>query len=323
MSKYTVIVTDHDFEDLSIERAKLGDIAEVRTLSQCTEQDDIHSREYLATADAVINLRYHLDTEDIAIMDNCNVISRYGIGVDNIDTEAAARQEIPVTNVPDYCKEEVANHVMMLLLAFARSLNPYHNDVAMGNWDRSVGTPIHRFSTQTVGIVGYGTIGREVGHRAAALGAEVLVTDPFLDPEDVSNDPVQLVKFDKLLNHGNFITIHSPLTEATRGMFNQDVFSRMKRSSYLINVARGPIVDDDDLLAALDNGEISGAGVDVFSSEPPSEDNPLRDHNKVLATPHVAWYSEEANKERRRTVSQIVRTVLTGGDAYNIVNETK
>jgi len=323
MSKYTVIVTDHDFENLDIERQRLGDIAEVRTLSERTEQDNMSSREHLATADAIINLRYQLNTEDIAIMNKCNVISRYGIGVDNIDTEAAARQEIPVTNVPDYCKEEVANHVMMLLLAFARSLNSYHKDVTMGNWDRSVGTPIHRFSTQTVGIVGYGTIGREVGHRAAALGAEVVVTDPFLDPEDVSDDPVQLVEFDQLLNQGDFITIHSPLTEATRGMFNQDVFSRMKRSSYLINVARGPIVDDDDLLAALDNGKISGAGVDVFSSEPPREDNPLRDHNKVLATPHVAWYSEEANNERRRTVSQIVHTVLTGGDAYNIVNETK
>ncbi|WP_254547123.1 C-terminal binding protein [Halomarina pelagica] len=298
----------------------LSDVAEVIELTRDVGESSDDARDLLSRADAVINLRYDLDAEAIAAMDDVQVIARYGIGVDNVDTEAAAERAIPVTNVPTYCLEEVATHALALVLALGREVVRYDRSVSDGGWDRSVGAPVHRFSTRTVGVVGYGAIGREVGTRAAALGADVLASDPFLGEADVADDPATLVTFDELLERADFVTVHSPLTEGTRGMIDADAFARMKDSAYLVNVARGPIVDRDALVDALESEAIAGAGLDVFPDEPPTADDPLRGHDRVVTTPHVAWYSEEANEERRRTVARIVARVLTGGDPYNVVN---
>jgi D-3-phosphoglycerate dehydrogenase len=321
MTDHTVVVTDHDFEDLSIEREGLAGVAEVVELTSDVDDSATDARETLAEADAVITLRYDLDADEVAVLENCRVISRYGIGVDNIATDAARERDIPVTNVPDYCLEEVSVHALSLLLALSRGLPTYDDAVAAGGWDRSVAAPIHRLSTRTVGVVGYGAIGRAVGERAAALGAEVLASDPFLSARDVEDDPAELVSFETLLDRADFVTIHSPLTPDTRGLFDADAFSRMRDDAYLVNVARGPIVDTEALVAALDAGELAGAGLDVFPEEPPAATEPLRDHPDVVTTPHVAWYSEAANEDRRRTVVDIVRTVLEGGEPYNVVTE--
>ncbi|WP_049898186.1 C-terminal binding protein [Halococcus agarilyticus] len=319
MSEHTVVVTDHDFADLSIERAGLDDLADVVELpGGVGEARDTHDR--LATADAVVTLRYELDETAVAAMEDCRVIARYGIGVDSVAVEAAADRGIPVTNVPDYCREEVATHTLALILALARRLATYDADVAAGGWSRGVGTPIHRFSNSTVGVVGYGAIGRAVGERAAALGADVLASDPFLSETDLADDPAELVPFEELLARSAFVTVHSPLTDGTRKLFDADAFARMRESASLVNVARGPIVDTAALRAALDDGEIAGAGLDVFPDEPPAADDPLRDHQRVITTPHVAWYSAEANEERRRTVTEIVRSVLVGDGPWNVVN---
>ncbi|WP_440009491.1 C-terminal binding protein [Halomicrococcus sp. SG-WS-1] len=317
---HTVVVTDHDFEDLSIERSVLGDLAEVVELTDDVGETAEDVEETLAAADAVINLRYDIDADAITAMDDVRVISRYGIGVDNVDVDAAADRDIPVTNVPDYCLEEVSMHALTLLLAMARSVPRYDRSIERGEWNRDVGAPVHRFSTRTVGVVGYGAIGREVGSRAASLGADVLASDPFLSADDLADDPADLVAFEELLERADFVSVHSPLTDDTRGLFDAEAFARMKDSACLVNVARGPIVDGDALLDALNAGEIAGAGLDVFPDEPPATDAPLRDHDRVVATPHVAWYSEEANEERRRTVAEIVESVLAGGDPWNVVN---
>jgi D-3-phosphoglycerate dehydrogenase len=321
MTDHTVVVTDHDFEDLSIEREGLADVAEVVELTNDVGGSAADARETLAEADAVINLRYDLDAESVALLDDCQVISRYGIGVDNIATDAARERSIPVTNVPDYCLEEVSIHALSLWLALSRGLPTYDDAIAAGDWDRSAAAPIHRLSTRTVGVVGYGAIGRAVGERAAALGANVIASDPFLSPADVVDDPAELVSFETLLDCADFVTVHSPLTPDTRGLFDADAFSRMRDDAYFVNVARGPIVDTEALVAALDAEELAGAGLDVFPEEPPATTDPLRDHPDVVTTPHVAWYSEEANEERRRTVVDIVRTTLEGGEPYNVVNE--
>lgn len=320
MSRDTVVVTDHDFADLSIEREGLADLAEVVELTGDVGETAADPHETLADADAVINLRYDLDADAVGALDDCRVIARYGIGVDNIATEAAADRGIPVTNVPDYCTEEVSVHALTLWLALARGLPAYDDSVAAGEWDRAVGAPIHRLSTRTVGVVGYGAIGRAVGERAAALGADVVASDPFLGESDVADDPADLVAFEDLLATADLVTVHSPLTPETRGLLDADAFERMREDAYVVNVARGPIVDADALLAALEAGKVAGAGLDVFPAEPPAAEHPLRDHPKVLTTPHVAWYSEEANAQRRTTVVDIVRTVLQGGEPYNVVN---
>ena len=321
MSKHTVVVTDHDFADLSIERDGLSNVADVVELTEDVGEEVADAHATLAEADAVINLRYDLDAAAIDALDNCQVISRYGIGVDNIDTEAAAERDIPVTNVPDYCLEEVSMHALSMFLALSRGLTSYDANVAVGGWDRDAAVPIHRFSTQTVGVVGYGAIGRAVGERAAALGADVVASDPFLTEEDVADDPATLLEFEEVLAQSDFVTVHSPLTPETRGLFDADAFAQMVDSAYFVNVARGPIVDDDALLDALYDDQIAGAGLDVFPEEPPTADHPLRDHPDVITTPHVAWYSEEANEQRRRTVTGIVRTVLEGGEPENVVND--
>jgi len=321
MAPYTVVVTDHDFTDLSIEREELGDIADVVELTSAVGETVEDAHETLAGADAVITLRYDLDADDIAALSECRVIARYGIGVDNIAVEAASGRGLPVTNVPDYCIEEVSTHALTMCLALARGLPVYGDSVAAGEWNRETSAPIHRFSTRTVGVVGYGAIGRAVGERVAALGADVLASDPFLDDGDVADDPATLVAFETLLERSDFVTIHSPLTPETRGMFDADVFARMRDDASLVNVARGPVVDEAALLDALDSGALAGAGLDVFPEEPPPVDHPLRDHPDVLTTPHVAWYSEEANEQRRETVVDIVRTTLEGAEPYNVVND--
>lgn len=324
MPAYTVVVTDHDFGDLQVERDVLGDIADVVDLTDGVgggeNAGETETVQRLTEADAVLNLRYDLDAETVATMANCRLIARYGIGVDNVAVDTAADHGIPVTNVPDYCLEEVATHAISLLLALNRGIVRYDDSVAAGAWDRDVATPLHRFSTETVGIVGFGAIGRAVAERLAGFGVDLVASDPFLDPEDVADSNVDLVDFETLLERSDSVTVHSPLTDSTRGLFDAEAFERMKRSASLVNVARGPIVDGDALRSALDEGEIAGAGLDVFPTEPPEADDPLRSHERVVTTPHVAWYSEEANAERRRSAAENVRAALEGGEVENVVN---
>jgi D-3-phosphoglycerate dehydrogenase len=317
MSRYTVAVTDHAFDDLSVEREGLADIADVRELP--AERD--RALRDLATADAVINRIRPFDEAMVAALPaDCRVVARLGIGVDDIAVDAAAERGIPVVNVPDYCLEEVATHAMAMILALARRLKPYDAAMADGEWKTDRADPIgSRFSSGTVGVVGYGAIGRRVGEHAAALGATVLAADPYLAPDDVDGTAT-LVDLDELYERADFVTVHAPLTEETRGLLDAAAFRSMKDTAHLVNVARGPIVDEAALVEALDAGEIAGAGLDVFEAEPPATDSPLRGHPDVIATPHEAWYSEEADAERRRSVVEAVRLALAGERPPNVVN---
>lgn len=322
MSEHSVVVTDHDFDDLTIERTILGDVASVR---DCTASigETAADEATLRNADAVLNLRAPLDADRIAKLERCRVIARYGIGVDNVDTDAANEAGIPVTNVPEYCLEEVATHALTLGLNLIRGVKRYDASVAAGEWSRDAVEQVRRVSELTVGVVGYGAIGRAVGERAAAFGASVVASDPYLDPSDLDGDPADLVSFEDLLSRADVVTIHSPLTEETRELFDDETFERMRDDALLVNVARGPIVDADALLDAVETGAVSGAALDVFPDEPPAADHPLRDHPRVVTTPHVAWYSQEANDERRRTASEIVRAALQGDRIENVVNVPK
>jgi D-3-phosphoglycerate dehydrogenase len=316
MPSHTVVVTDHDFHSLDVEAAVLKDVAEVRDLSGVTGDEFTAA---LAEADGVLNLRRNLDAEAIACMDECRIVARYGIGVDNVETDAAADRDIYVTNVPDYCLEEVAVHALSLLLAVARGVTTYDRSVTDGEWDRGVATPLHRLSTRTVGIVGFGDIGQTLARRLDGFDVTILASDPFLDSADVADEPVSLVPFETLLADSDYVSVHSPLTDDTRGIFDADAFDAMKDDATLINVARGPIVDESALYEALESDSLRAAGLDVFDPEPPSSESPLRDHPRVVTTPHVAWYSEEANEERRHAAAECVRAALTGSTPENVV----
>jgi D-3-phosphoglycerate dehydrogenase len=320
MTKLSVAVTDHDFEDLGIEREVLNGVATIVDVENEVGKADLGTDDLLSTADAILVHRAEICADAIARLEDCRVIARYGIGVDNVAITAAADRGIPVTNVPDYCLEEVATHALSMLLSLSRGLKQYDASVAAGEWDRGAATPLHRFSTWTVGVIGYGAIGREVGARAAALGAEVLASDPFLDPKDLVDDPATLTSFEELCDRANAVTVHSPLTADTIGQLDAEAFARLDDDAVVVNVARGPIVDIDDLHNAIADGELAGAGLDVFPEEPPAPGHPLLDHPQVITTPHVAWYSEEAGADRRRRAAGIVRDALTGNDVANVVN---
>jgi D-3-phosphoglycerate dehydrogenase len=314
-----VIVTDHDFADLSIERDAL---AAHEVVCPTDAVGEPVAPAALVGADAVLNLRSDLDAAHVdALADTCRVIARYGIGVDNVDLAAATEAGIPVTNVPDYCREEVATHAVALALNLVRGVTRYDASVAAGEWERAAAAPLRRLSTTTVGVVGYGAIGRAVGRRLAALGADVVAADPYVEPADVPDEPAEIVDLDALLAASTVVSVHSPLTDDTRGLFDADAFARMRPDACLVNVARGPIVDDDALLDALESGAIAGAGLDVFPDEPPETGHPLRDHPRVVTTPHVAWYSEEANEERRRVAARNAAAALAGEPVEHVVNE--
>lgn len=320
MSKYRVVVTDHAFGDLDIERSILDDIATVDASN--TVDDPSERAENLSAADAVLNFRKPLGAEEIRAMTDCRIIARYGIGYDNVDLDAATRSGIPVTNVPEYCIEEVPTHTLAFSLGLIRGIKPYDRSIREGDWDRTRGPEIHRLSTMTVGIVGCGSIGRRVADRFLAFGAEVIVSDPYLTESELPAD-VALVPFESLIERANLLTVHSPLTDSTRGLLSREEFERLPDDAYLINVARGAIVDTAALRWALNAGELAGAALDVFPEEPPDVYEPLREHPSVITTPHVAWYSEEANEERRRTASENVRRVLEDNPPENVVNDVE
>jgi D-3-phosphoglycerate dehydrogenase len=253
----------------------------------------------------------------MARMPKCKIIARYGIGVDTIDLDAATAAGIIVTNNPTYCIEEVAEHTMALLLACARKVAFYDRLVRNGRWEVPPGKPLFRLAGSTLGLVGFGNIARQVAVRAASFGINVLYSDPFVRQ---SSMPGRSVSLDTLLAEADFVSIHPPLTRDTRKMINDEALGKMKRTAWLINCARGPIVDTDALVRALDAGSIAGAALDTTDPEPLPNPHPLRNRDNVIINPHVAWYSEQAMSGLQAGAPAEVRRVLCGEWPVNVVN---
>ena len=249
---------------------------------------------------------------------NLKILSRLGIGINNIDVGAATARGIPVSVILDYCISEVADHAMAFILAFARRIMPLSQAVKDGGWSKErtdipqVRVPMSRLSEVTLGIVGTGRIGSSLATKARAFGMRVIAHDPYL-PEDVAERlGIELVDFDRLLAEPDFISLHAPLTKETTHLFDLEAFKKMKNTAYLVNNARGALVDEQALYTALKEGYIAGAGLDVTDPEPPEADNPLLKLDNVFITGHSSWYSGEAVAElRRKSVAAIV-AVLKG-----------
>jgi D-3-phosphoglycerate dehydrogenase len=240
----------------------------------------------------------------------CRVIARYGIGYDNIDTAAAARAGIVVTNVPDYCLDEVADHTMALLLALARQVVPASAEVRAGGWGASP-APVRRLEGQRLALVGVGGIGRRVAHRARAFGLDVVGYDPYLDPWDVDG-VARAVDLEEALADADFVSLHAPLTEENRGMLGPEAIASMKRAPVVVNTARGGLVDLDAITRALEDGRVRGVALDVTDPEPPPLDHPLRAHPQAVLTPHMAFYSEDAQQELLRRAAREVANAIEG-----------
>jgi D-3-phosphoglycerate dehydrogenase len=321
-------VTAGNAFDLSIEREVFdGKDVELRPVDVATSDDLIDS---LHDVDGVIDrlLAAPYTSEVMDAFADCKVIARCGIGVDQLDVKRAAERGIYVVNVPTYCQNEVSEHAILLMLALQRNLTAYDAALKDGTWEQGVQTPVHRLHGQTLGLIGYGTIARLVAEKALAFGMDVVASDPYVDAAEMEADGVEKASFEGVLEAADVVSLHAPLLDETAGMMDTDVFSRMKDSAYLVNVSRGGLVVEDDLVTALKEDQIAGAGLDVFEHEPsaqgdhqPSFENPLRKRDNVVLTPHVAWYSEEANDERRRKAAMDVRRVLDGEQPENPVNE--
>jgi D-3-phosphoglycerate dehydrogenase len=304
-----VLVTDITWPDTAIEQEVLAAAGAELVLAPSGAEDELVA--LVRDADAILTCFAHVTPAVVAAGERLQVIGRYGIGVDNIAVAEATARGIPVTNVPAYCLDEVAEHVLAMILSLVRGLHRYDRAVRAGDWSLAIGLPTRRVRGTTLGIVGYGRIGRALAAKARALGIEIVVHDRH------APDSLDLLE---LAARSDFVSLHVPATDETTGMIDAAFLAAMKPTAYLINAARGALVDQDALVAALEGGQIAGAGLDVFTPERLASDHPLLRCDRVLATPHTAFYSEESMAQLARLAAENVAAVLDGRRPAAVVN---
>jgi D-3-phosphoglycerate dehydrogenase / 2-oxoglutarate reductase len=263
-------------------------------------------------AAGILAVRATINARVMDALPTVRVIGRYGIGVDNIDVDAATERGIAVVNAPGFCAREVADHTLMFILASSRKLGFLDRSIRRGRWPRDEASPMRALFSQTLGLIGFGQIGREVAHRAAACGMTILALDPYVTSAGADGLGVKMVNLQELLLAADFISVHAPLTNRTRHVVGKAELRQMKRTAYLINTSRGPLVDEAALLEALDAGWIAGAALDVFETEPLAPSSPLLKREDVLLTPHTGGLSDEGQELLRRTVARAMADVLRG-----------
>ena len=312
MGKYRVLMTDTIFPDTAIEREALSRIDAELTLASASDPETLKREGRVC--DAAINVYAQLGADILGAWERCKVIVRTGIGFNTIDLEAAAARRIMVANVPDYCMDEVADHTVALFLACVRKIPRLHAGVKEGQWSVDLAKPMPRLQGKRYGLFGYGNIAQRVARRVQAFGLHVMAFDPYL-PADVfaAQQVARAASLDELLRAVDFLSIHAPLTEETRGILNAARLQMLKPTAIVVNTSRGPLVNEADLLAALREGRIAGAGLDVLTDEPPTFPLALAALDNVVLTPHTAWYSDDAMPELRRIASaEVVRTLTEG-----------
>ncbi len=314
-----VVITDYEYPNIDQERAIItGSGAELAAFQVKDEEGLI---EIVRDADAVVVQYANITPKVIKAMEHCKMIIKYGIGVNNIDSMAATEKGIYICNVPDYGIDEVSNHAIAMMLALAKKLPIVTKSLRGGEWGYLSTIPLFRLQDSTLGLVGLGRIPSLVAKKMSGFGMNILAYDPYANEEYARSQGVTLVDFDTLIEKSDFVSVHCPQTEETTHLFNKEVFTRMKKTAFLINTARGPIVDQTALIEALKSGEIAGAGLDVFEQEPIEKDSELLKMDNVIATPHCAWYSEQAITTLQRKVAEEVINVLKGNKPFNCTNK--
>jgi D-3-phosphoglycerate dehydrogenase / 2-oxoglutarate reductase len=315
-----VLVTDHTFDPLDIEQRILESLDAVIDARQCKTAEQLLP--LVADADAVLTQFSPVNAQVIAAMTNVHVIVRYGIGVDNVDLQAAKERGIPVCNVPDYCIDEVADHTLAFILALTRQVVPNCLRVRGGQWGLAVPLPeMKTLKDLTVGVVGFGRIGREVVRRLLPFRGVIRVFDPAVNPKEIELAGASAVtSLDKLLPQSDILTLHCPSTAQTRRMLGAERLANMKRGSILVNLARGDLVDTNALVAALQSGHLAAAALDVCDPEPIPPGHPLLQMPNVIVAAHVASASARAVRTLRETAVGLVARRLRGEALLNVVN---
>jgi D-3-phosphoglycerate dehydrogenase len=313
--KFKVVITESYHPTLDNELDELKEIDAELILKQCKTEDEVI--EATRDADGVMVQHAKITRKVIQQLEKCQIIARYGVGYDNVDVKAATEKGIMVSNVPDYCVDEVSSHAIALLMTLSRKIVLLNNSVKTGKWTYLVAEPVYQLTGKTLGIVGLGRIGTAAAKKGLGLGLKVNVYDPYVSKSELD---VKFVSLSTLLGTSDFVSLHCPLTDETYHIFSREEFKKMKNSAFLINTARGPVIDEKALYDALKNGQIAGAAVDVTEPEPPSPDNPLLALDNYIITPHTAWYSEESQVQLQRETTRAVVAVLKGGKPRSLVN---
>ncbi|TMH23205.1 MAG: C-terminal binding protein [Betaproteobacteria bacterium] len=306
-----VLFSDYEYPDLDLERKLFEGAGTELVAAQCRTESDVIEA---AAGCAGILLQYAPITERVlAALPQLGIVSRIGVGVDTVDTAACARHGVWVANSPDYGVGEVATHALALVLALIRNVVAYNRDIRAGQWHYLSSGKLKRAGEMTLGIVGLGRIGKRMAHVSRNVVRRVLACDPYLIDGDFPAYVERAADLAGLFAASDVVSVHAPLSDETRGMIDADVLGRMRPGSYIVNTARGAIVDIDDLLAALDSGILAGVGLDVLPVEPIPAESPLLGHPKVILTPHAAFFSVQAEIELRRKAAQNIVTWLKAG----------
>ena len=320
----TVVIADYDYGDVDIERTIIEGAGLQLIAAHCRTEDEVS--DVARDADAIIPQYVTVGAKAIAALTRCQVIARYGTGVDIVDVDAATEPGILVTNVPnDWCENEVADHAMALLLAAARKICTYDQATRAGIWRWQTGYPIHRLRGSLLGLLSFGAIAQAIAARATGFGLRVIAHDPYVPDADIAAKGATPASFDELLEQSDYLVIQAPLTKQTYHLIGEAELRRMKPTSFLINTARGPIVSDEALYRGLQEGWIAGASLDDIEEEPAKQRdwkpvNPLFTLPNAVLTPHAAYYSEEAIQTVRDFAAHEVVRVLTGQPPLSPVN---
>ena len=320
MADYKVVVTDYILPDLEIEKEMLAAAGAELAPGQCRTASEVI--ELAHDADAILNTYYEpLDETVFASCPKLRIVVRYGVGVNTINIPDATRHGIMVANVPDYCQDEVSDHAIALWLSLARKIVLANDKIHRGEWDLKPLEPMCNLRGQTAGIIGLGRIGRRVARKLDAFGVELLFTDPYVGKEaDLGGVDCRKVEMEELCRASDAIFIHAPANEETHHMLNAECFAQMEKCPFVINTARAPLVHTEALVAALQQGQVRGAGLDLVEGEQLPADHPLLHFDNVVITPHVAWYSEDSKVSLRQRATQEIIRVLQGGKPRSLLN---
>ncbi|MGI6160910.1 MAG: C-terminal binding protein [Christensenellales bacterium] len=304
-----IFITDLDHVSIEVEKSVLDPSGIPYEWVQCRTEDAVIEKCQGATA---LMIQYAPITEKvIAALPELKIVVRYGVGVNNIDIDAATKHGVLVCNVPDYGFEEVANHTVALMYALTRKIVLMNNHTKTVGWDYSPSLPIYRYSEQTVGVVGVGRIGQAFAEKMHAIGFNVIATDDYAVKIGIPiPDYIKMVSIDELIKTSDIISVHCPL-EFSKDLIGDAEFKQMKPNVFILNTSRGGIINEEALDRALEQKLIAGAGFDVMVKEPADLSHPLFRHENFLCTPHMAWYSEEASLElKRKTAEEAVNFTL-------------
>lgn len=315
MAEFRLLVTDRAWPDSSVERERLTDLGvEIIEAPDESEQTLV---ELAADADAIATCWAQVTERVVRAAVKCRIIARFGIGLDNIAVDVASELGIPVTNVPDYCIEEVADHTLALLLAAARKVAFFHKRTKAGEYRLGAGTPLYRLRGKTAGLIGLGRIGQALVPRLEACGLEVIAHTPSGNDHGTG---VRMVSLDDLLAASDFVSLNCPLTSDNHHLINAKTLGVMRPGAVLINTARGGLIDHAALATALANDQLAGVALDVFDPEPPDLSDPLFHDERVIATPHASFLSVESLRELRERTAEQIAAVFRGHKPQNLVN---